>query len=378
MRCQDCGHDYTSGLARCPRCARLNPRRARNGTQSRLIEFPVPPRNQQQRNPPAWRAELSEKVKAVRARKDAEAAAASKQIDLHPKAEIPAETPSLVAPPNSDSDRLVEAALVRVRRASSRSDRVESPRPAAEREATARVLLPAIDPPAPSVEPANPFRRISTPRAVPRASATGSADEALRENLPEITVEPVVDEVVAAIETTLGSLSEAPAAPIVIIENDPLDYLAAEVRKVDKVLESQLERKPSASLLSHVIAALVDLFAIAVASAPFVVVVAMSGGNFADWGTRTAIGVIVGAVSFFYLSLTHCFCARTFGMMVTNTRIVDIDTFEPPGTGRAVLRCIGYFIAIVPAGLGLLWAAIDAKHRGWHDLLAETVVITDY
>ncbi|MGA7985503.1 MAG: RDD family protein [Burkholderiales bacterium] len=39
------------------------------------------------------------------------------------------------------------------------------------------------------------------------------------------------------------------------------------------------------------------------------------------------------------------------------------------------IRFLGYFVSIVPLGLGFLWIAFDRKKRGWHDLIAGTVVV---
>ena len=43
--------------------------------------------------------------------------------------------------------------------------------------------------------------------------------------------------------------------------------------------------------------------------------------------------------------------------------------------GQAVLRLIGMWVAAIPVYLGFIWVFIDARHRGWHDLIAGTVVI---
>tara|TARA_R110000751_G_scaffold135555_1_gene238377 strand:+ start:1835 stop:2344 length:510 start_codon:yes stop_codon:yes gene_type:complete len=65
----------------------------------------------------------------------------------------------------------------------------------------------------------------------------------------------------------------------------------------------------------------------------------------------------------------------TPGKMAVHARVVDARTLQPPGTGQLVIRYLGYFIATIPFGLGLLWVAFDARKQGWHDKLAGTVVI---
>ena len=65
----------------------------------------------------------------------------------------------------------------------------------------------------------------------------------------------------------------------------------------------------------------------------------------------------------------------TLGKMGMSCRVVNAKTGEKIGFGRGLLRYIGYFISSFVFGLGFIWAAFDAKKRGWHDLIAGTVVI---
>lgn len=65
----------------------------------------------------------------------------------------------------------------------------------------------------------------------------------------------------------------------------------------------------------------------------------------------------------------------TPGKMAISATIVDARTGAPPGTGQHIGRYMGYFLAVIPFGLGLLWVAFDPKKQGWHDKLAGTVVV---
>src|SRR5262245_25931313 len=77
MLCPGCGHDFPDSIILCPRCHRYSspPKRVQPANESRLIEFPRRPRTDSTGEPapaqqvPAWRAELSERVKAVRAKR---------------------------------------------------------------------------------------------------------------------------------------------------------------------------------------------------------------------------------------------------------------------------------------------------------------------
>jgi len=67
----------------------------------------------------------------------------------------------------------------------------------------------------------------------------------------------------------------------------------------------------------------------------------------------------------------------TPGKMALKLRIVDAETGQKMSTGQAIGRYFAYIPALLPLCLGLIWVGIDKKKQGWHDKLANTVVIRD-
>ncbi len=67
--------------------------------------------------------------------------------------------------------------------------------------------------------------------------------------------------------------------------------------------------------------------------------------------------------------------SATPGKMAIKAKIVDARTGGKPSTGQLIGRYFGYFISLLPLGLGMLWVAWDKKKQGWHDKLAGTVVV---
>jgi uncharacterized RDD family membrane protein YckC len=64
----------------------------------------------------------------------------------------------------------------------------------------------------------------------------------------------------------------------------------------------------------------------------------------------------------------------TPGKLLVGTRIVRKDG-SPVGYGRLFLRnMIGYTISNI-LYLGFLWVLIDENNRGWHDYIADTIVV---
>jgi uncharacterized RDD family membrane protein YckC len=65
----------------------------------------------------------------------------------------------------------------------------------------------------------------------------------------------------------------------------------------------------------------------------------------------------------------------TPGKMAIGARIVDAKTGGKPTTRQIILRFVGYYVAMLPLFLGILWVAFDSRKQGWHDKIAGTVVV---
>lgn len=421
MKCLGCGHEFPNTSARCPRCHRSTSRRGRTSTDSRLLEFPrrtrvAAPAEASAPPLPAWRVELNEKVRAIRANRGAAASSSdqpgeeiAKPLDSEPhytsastrvdevrvaydrsrggRATAPRPEPSQhVTSGRRSSNNIVEAALTRVKRASENASRASLPKIeparsiqpstqgslAVDRQATARVLVD----PAPEIEPGIEVTPAPRPEILQPPVIVHSRVSVSSPAKPD-AVEPAVAE--PSVSGVSDAADSAEPAPIMILEEiEPLDYLEAEVRKVDKALGAEFLRNESPSIVIHALIGIVDLIAIAVSCSPFLAIVMISNGTFAIGQTRLAAGGIIALIAFFYLALTQCLSGRTFGMMLTNTRVVDSRTFEVPTPSQALLRTIGCFIAAAPALIGVIWAAFNYKHRGWQDFISRTVVVRDF
>jgi len=65
----------------------------------------------------------------------------------------------------------------------------------------------------------------------------------------------------------------------------------------------------------------------------------------------------------------------TPGKMSISARIVDATSGQPPSAAQYVGRYLGYFVSLLPLGLGVVWIAFDRRKQAWHDKLANTVVV---
>lgn len=65
----------------------------------------------------------------------------------------------------------------------------------------------------------------------------------------------------------------------------------------------------------------------------------------------------------------------TPGKMAIGARIVDAKTGGTPTNLQLVVRYLGYYVAMIPLFIGIVWVAFDSRKQGWHDKLAGTVVV---
>lgn len=98
-----------------------------------------------------------------------------------------------------------------------------------------------------------------------------------------------------------------------------------------------------------------------------------SAGTIAVSVVLTSIGVIV----FIYL---YCkmmgSTGQTWGRKALNIRVLDQQTGQPIGMGRAVGRFFARFLSSFVCYLGFLWMLWDPAKQTWHDKIVGTVVVT--
>ena len=65
----------------------------------------------------------------------------------------------------------------------------------------------------------------------------------------------------------------------------------------------------------------------------------------------------------------------TPGKIAIDARIVDADTGGKPSTKQLLVRYLGYYVSMFGLFIGFLWIAFDPRKQGWHDKMANTVVV---
>ena len=126
------------------------------------------------------------------------------------------------------------------------------------------------------------------------------------------------------------------------------------------------------------LAALLDVFLILLITLPFLFLI--YGSDFvqdsAEDASNSSFDILVNYIlpAFVTILLWKYFQA-TPGKMVFKATIVDKTTGGKPSLGQLIIRYLGYIVSMGPIGFGFIWIAFDKKKQGFHDKLANTVVV---
>lgn len=82
--------------------------------------------------------------------------------------------------------------------------------------------------------------------------------------------------------------------------------------------------------------------------------------------------LVISAAAFFGMSWTRG--GQTLGMRAWRLQLRRVDG-RPVGWPTALARYAFAWLAWLPLGAGVLWCAIDARKRAWHDTLSGTEVV---
>ena len=114
-------------------------------------------------------------------------------------------------------------------------------------------------------------------------------------------------------------------------------------------------------------------------------IMASSSGS-TDQNSQGAAGAVLGGafilLYLFFLVVTVGYwiyywgsSGATFGMRLLHLRVIDANTGGPIGYGRAAARFLMSIVNSWACYLGWIWVAIDPRKQGWHDKVANSVVI---
>jgi uncharacterized RDD family membrane protein YckC len=85
--------------------------------------------------------------------------------------------------------------------------------------------------------------------------------------------------------------------------------------------------------------------------------------------------VAVIAFPMAYFIVCEGACGQTLGKHLFRLVVVSAEG-QPIGYGRAFARLLTLPYSLLPAGLGILWAALPPAKRAWHDYISTTKVVS--
>ena len=122
-----------------------------------------------------------------------------------------------------------------------------------------------------------------------------------------------------------------------------------------------------------------------------VVILVIAGGlasttTSADQNTQNAaVGAASGLLILFYLVAFVAYIGyyvyfwgtsgQTIGMRLFHLRVVDAVTGGPIGIPRAIVRWLMTLVNTWACYIGWIWVAFDPRKQGWHDKVANSVVL---
>jgi uncharacterized RDD family membrane protein YckC len=65
----------------------------------------------------------------------------------------------------------------------------------------------------------------------------------------------------------------------------------------------------------------------------------------------------------------------TLGQRALKIRIADAATNRPLSLSKSLVRYVGFWFSLIPLAIGLIWAGVDPRKRGWHDKMANSVAL---
>jgi uncharacterized RDD family membrane protein YckC len=104
----------------------------------------------------------------------------------------------------------------------------------------------------------------------------------------------------------------------------------------------------------------------------FLIVLGPSYVNASFWSLE---GLLENTLSLMIIVAFWVKLCGTPGKLLMNCQVVNADSTQPLTLRQAVLRYLGYYVSALPLGLGFLWIAWDKRKQGFHDKIANTVVL---
>jgi uncharacterized RDD family membrane protein YckC len=226
-------------------------------------------------------------------------------------------------------------------------------------------------------------------RIATELAETGALDELVEKALASPRTQELTDRIVNSEEMRLAirHIVASPEVREAVTQQTTglVEELFGEIRERARRLDDRFDRthtqgSPFAGVATRAAALAVDAFlivAIFTVVSGFVALISSLVGTLRPvWLAGLLLGVGGALVAGGYLVLFWSGAGRTPGMRLLRLR-VRVPSGGPPSVGRAALRTVATWIAIVPFFAGYLPVLFDRRRRGLPDFVAGTEVVYD-
>jgi uncharacterized RDD family membrane protein YckC len=156
---------------------------------------------------------------------------------------------------------------------------------------------------------------------------------------------------------------------------------AQSVQSAQSARSARQSSAPLASLGLRCGAFLIDyILTLMVLAIPLVIAIFLKR----RWYAPTAANILVGigylamaGLIFFNWIYSYVQSGRSFGKSFMGLRVVRLDGGTIDYKTAILRHIVGYPLSVFCFGMGLLWMLWDRKQQGWHDKIAQTMVIRD-
>jgi uncharacterized RDD family membrane protein YckC len=127
----------------------------------------------------------------------------------------------------------------------------------------------------------------------------------------------------------------------------------------------------------RVVAYIIDAIILAIIGAIIYTILGVNVGdpNVMSSGKYQGAQGLNFVISIVYFAGLWTLLGGTLGQKIFGMRVVDANTGQPIGIGKALLRYVGLFISFLVCFIGVIWVAFDARKQGWADKIASRVVV---
>jgi uncharacterized RDD family membrane protein YckC len=265
-----------------------------------------------------WRQELSERLQAIRQKREASGALKSLKIEER-RTSIPVPSTTSIPLPTVPQSRFVEGPPIR------------------------RSALKPLTP-------------------IPRQK----------------TLEPLRHE--PSRDGSLGKQSD-PKAIQALIDNaisrksQPSENADEVIEFIDPVEGEFPEHEGKLILLSRTLCGLVDLIIVLLSTGMLILAADFASGIIALDAVSYLYFSLLFLLTYFFYSLFFLAASnQTIGMMITELRVVGIY-HERPSLRQIFRRCAGFLVSLLGLGFGLIWGFFDRESLCFHDRFSDTQVM---